>query len=82
MPELDLAAIRARADAISDSATWSIERCDHPDESNWELCGISLDGMLEPLGVLHFGDVAQFVVHAFADVPALLARIAELEARP
>ncbi len=79
MTTLDLDIIKSRVLSINDAASWSIDRLDHPNESSWELFATNHDGMIEPLGVLLFEDVADFVANAFIDVPALLARIVELE---
>lgn len=75
----DLAAIRARRAAIDDSAYWVIERDDYPYQSNWELTGLNADQDAEPLGTLTFKDVAEFVVHAFTDILALLDEIERLQ---
>ncbi|AXH49052.1 hypothetical protein SEA_ECLIPTUS_101 [Gordonia phage Ecliptus] len=68
MSELDLDAIEARADAAT--------------EESWEI----RDGFIYPLSIrCSLGGIklsdAEFIAHARTDVPALVSRVRDLEAR-
>jgi len=73
MSEIDLAAIRARSDAAT-PGPWRAFH--HATEAEVSYVGADGHAVAE---VRHVAD-AEFIAHARTDVPALLARIAELEA--
>ena len=67
---LDLAAIEARAEAAT-KGPW--ESRDYPNDEVWDSKGIWLADVRNE-------ETAAFIAHAREDIPALLARVRELEA--
>jgi len=75
----DLAEIQARADAAPEGPwTWRVSNDRH-----WALIERpDGDGRTILVGKLADDDAAEFIAHARTDVPALVAELAELRARP
>lgn len=88
MIRLDLAAIRARCDAAT-PGPWRVDGNTYDEDCNEHLAPYGLEGPNERMiwssggGEYSHPDMAtaQFIAHARADIPALLAYIDELESR-